>query len=359
MVAARHPADSKPVLGALIAGGLALYGVLANQRRRAATRLAIAGKAEDTHGRRAAWPSEIPKRGWWDILMRVKEDIARNNLSLIAAGAAFYGFLAIPSAIAALIALYGLAFDPADVQRQVQSMQGLLPGDVVTLLSDQLRALTERPAASLGVGLLVSVLIALWSARSATSSMITVLNIAYKEPEKRGFIRLNAISFGLTFGTVIFAVIALAMIALLPAVIDLLPLGSLGKTIASVMRWPILIALVMATLAAIYRFAPSRDEPKWRWVSWGAAIATLLWIVGSALFSVYVAKFASYDKSYGSLGAVVVLLMWLYLSAFAVLLGAELNAEIEHQTARDSTTGRPRPMGQRGATVADSIGRAH
>ena len=166
------------------------------------------------------------------------------------------------------------------------------------------------------------------------------------------------ISFGLTFGTVVFAVIALAMIALLPAVIDLLPLGSLGKTIASVMRWPILIVLVMATLAAIYRFAPSRDEPKWRWVSWGAAIATLLWIVGSALFSVYVAKFASYDKSYGSLGAVVVLLMWLYLSAFAVLLGAELNAEIEHQTARDSTTGRPRPMGQRGATVADSIGKA-
>src|ERR1700731_2204881 len=225
MVAARHPADSKPVLGALIAGGLALYGELANQRRRAATRLAIAGKAEDTHGRRAAWPSEIPKRGWWDILMRVKEDIARNNLSLIAAGAAFYGFLAIPSAIAALIALYGLAFDPADVQRQVQSMQGLLPGDVVTLLSDQLPPLTERPAASLGVGLLVSVLIALWSARSATSSMITVLNIAYKEPEKRSFIRLNAISFGLTFGTVVFAVIALAMIALLPAVIDLLPLG--------------------------------------------------------------------------------------------------------------------------------------
>ena len=209
------------------------------------------------------------------------------------------------------------------------------------------------------MGLIVSVLIALWSARSGTSTMITVLNIAYKEPEKRNFIRLNAISFGLTFGTVVFAVVALGLIAVLPAVIDVLPVGGFGKTIASVARWPILILLVMATLAAIYRFAPSRDEPKWRWVSWGAAIATLLWILGSALFSIYVGKFASYDKSYGSLGAVVVLLMWLYLSAFVVLLGAELNAEIEHQTARDSTTGRPQPMGQRGAKVADSIGKAH
>src|ERR1700730_10437051 len=151
MVAHCRPADSKPVL--------------APRRGRAPPRLVIAGKAEDTHGRRAAWPSEIPKRGWRDILMRVKEDISQNNLSLIAAGAAFYGFLAIPSAIAALIALYGLAFDPGDVQRQVQSMQGLLPGEVVNLLSDQLQSLTSRPASTLGVGLIVSVLIALWSAR--------------------------------------------------------------------------------------------------------------------------------------------------------------------------------------------------
>jgi membrane protein len=207
------------------------------------------------------------------------------------------------------------------------------------------------------VGLIVSVLIALWSARSGTSTMITVINIAYKEPEKRNFIRLNAISLGLTFGAVVFAAIALALIAILPAIVDLLPFGSFGKTIASIVRWPILIVLVTVVLAAIYRFAPSRDEPNWRWVSWGATIATLLWILGSALFSIYVGKFASYDKSYGSLGAVVVLLMWLYLSAFVVLLGAELNAEIEHQTARDSTTGRPQPMGQRGAKVADSIGK--
>jgi membrane protein len=360
MVAAPHPpADSKALLGVLIAGTLTIYGIVANQRHREATTQAIRGEAEDTHGRRAAWPSEIPKRGWRDILMRVKDDISQNNLSLIAAGAAFYGFLAIPSAIAALIALYGLAFDPGDVQRQVQSMQGLLPGEVVKLLSDQLQSLASRPASTLGVGLIVSVLIALWSARSGTSTMITVLNIAYKEPEKRNFIRLNAISLGLTFGAVVFAAIALALIAILPAIVDLLPFGSFGKTIASIVRWPILIVLVTVVLAAIYRFAPSRDEPNWRWVSWGATIATLLWILGSALFSIYVGKFASYDKSYGSLGAVVVLLMWLYLSAFVVSLGAELNAEIEHQTARDSTTGRPQPMGQRGAKVADSIGKVH
>jgi membrane protein len=157
---------------------------------------------------------------------------------------------------------------------------------------------------------------------------------------------------------VLFAVVALALIAVLPAIIDLLPFGGFGKTLAAIIRWPILLALLMVCLAAIYRFAPSREEPRWRWVSWGAVVATVLWIIGSALFSLYVGKFASYDKTYGSLGGVVVLLMWLYLSSFIVLLGAQLNAEIEHQTARDSTTGRQQPMGTRGARVADTVGRA-
>ena len=285
-------------------------------------------------------------------------DVSRTNAMLMASGVAFYAFLAIPSAFAAIVSLYGLVFDPNDVVRQIQAMRGILPGEVIKLLGDQLQSLTSRPRSTLGIGLVLSLSIALWSARSATSSMMSALNIAYEEEEKRGIIQFQLAALGLTAGIVLFAIISLALVAILPAALGLLPFGDFGKEIASALRWPVLVVLVMIGLAALYRFAPSRQEPKWRWVTWGAAIATVLWIAGSALFSIYVGQFASYDKTYGSLGAVVVLLMWLYLTCFAVLLGAELNAEIEHQTARDSTEGAPKPMGRRGAVMADTLGRA-
>jgi membrane protein len=344
--------------GVAIAAAVTAYSVLDARRERRRTVAAAHGGRDDGHGRSAETPGDIPARGWWDILMRVKDDMSQNNLSLIAAGAAFYAFMAIPSALTSLVSLYGLVFNPANVQRQIEGMEGVLPGESVKLISDQLQNIATGSNSKLGIGLIVSLLIALWSARSGTSSMITALNISYGEPEKRSFIRFQAVALGLTAGVVLFAVVALALVAVLPAIIDLLPFGSFGKTIAAIIRWPILLVLLMVCLAAIYRFAPSREEPKWRWVSWGAVIATVLWIIGSALFSLYVAKFASYDKTYGSLGGVVVLLMWLYLSSFVVLLGAQLNAEIEHQTARDSTTGREQPLGTRGAKAADTVGRA-
>jgi membrane protein len=342
----------KPILGALVFVAFAAAAKLArrpsdNSERRGTP--AAPGHGGDPHGRSAESPGEIPRRGWWDILLRVKDEIGRNNLSLIAAGVAFYGFLAIPSGFAALVALYGLAFDPTDVTRQIQALEGILPGDAVKLLSDQLSNLTAHSQTTLGVGLAVSFALAVWSARSATSSLIIGLNIAYKEEEKRSFVRFQIAALGLTLGAVISVALSLALIAVLPAIIDFLPLGPAGKTIAALARWPILVVLVMLGLAALYRYAPCRAEPRWRWVSWGAVAATILWIVGSALFSVYVSKFAAYDKTYGSLGAVVVMLMWLYLSVFAVLVGGQLNAEIEHQTVRDSTTGRPQPLGDRGA----------
>jgi membrane protein len=348
--------DRATLLGLLIAVALTLYGGAAQRRHARHIVAANHGAASDRHGRGAAWPSEIPSRGWWDIALRVKDNISRHNVSLISAGIAFYVFLAIPAGITALVSLYGLVFDPRNVAQQVAAMQGVLPAEVIKLVSDQLQAITARPASTLGVGLVLSVLLAIWSARSAVSALISALNITYEEPERRNFFWLQAISFGLTLGAVVFAVIALALIAVLPAVIDLLPLGEFAKTVTAVARWPILLVLVMLTLAAIYRYAPSRAEPRWRWVSWGAVVATVLWLAGSAAFSIYVGRFATYDKTYGSLGAVVVLLLWLYLTAFVVLLGAELNAEIEHQTARDTTTGRPRPLGQRGARVADTVG---
>jgi membrane protein len=342
--------------GAVIVAALTAYGIFANHKQRQAA--PEKEGAEDGRGRGAGTPSEIPPRGWRDILMRVKDDTSRNNLSLVAAGGAFYAFLAIPSALTALVSLYGLVFNPADVQHQLEAMQGVLPGETIKLISDQLKSISSASGAKLGTGFIISLVVALWGARSATSSLIVALDITYGEQEKRNFIWFQVIALGLTLGAALFGVVALALVAVLPAIIDLLPLGGIGKTVAEVVRWPVLLALLMVMLAAMYRFAPSRREPMWRWVSWGAVLATLLWVIGSALFSLYVGQFATYDKTYGSLGSVVILMMWLYVTCFVILLGAQVNAEIEHQTARDSTTGGPKPMGVRGARAADTVGPA-
>jgi membrane protein len=312
---------------------------------------------ENGHGRSADRPSGIPRRGWWDILKRVATGISEKNLSLAAAGSAYYAFLAIPSALTALIALYGLAFNPADVEGQVTAMRGVMPQQAIQLISVQLKTLTSHSAQTLGIGLAISLLVALWGALWSTTSMMSALNMAYGEEEKRSFVRYYLTAFALTVAAVVFAVVALALIAVLPAAIGMLPFGGFDKMVATIVRWPLLIMLILFALAFLYRYAPSREEPKWRWVSWGAVAAALLWIAGSALFSVYVADFATYNRTYGSLGAVVVLLVWLYVSSYAVLCGAELNAEIEHQTARDSTTGPEEPMGRRGAYMADTLGR--
>ncbi len=319
----------------------------------------MAGTPTETdlaHGREATWPSHIPTRGWRDIALRVYENISRTNLSLIAAGLAFFAFLAIPSALTALVALYGLVFDPAAVGTQIEAMKGIIPGDAIGIISGELTRITSSSDSKLSFALAVSVGIALWSARSGAGSLMSALNIAYEESEKRNVFRFYLDALLLTVCGTVFAIVAVALVAVLPAVIALLPLGPYAKIAAAAARWPVLLALVMASLAAIYRYAPCRERARWRWVSWGAGIATVLWLGGSALFSLYVSSFASYEKSYGSLGAVVALLIWLYVTCFVVLLGAAINAEMEHQTARDSTTGAPKPMGERGATMADTLG---
>lgn len=310
---------------------------------------------EDVRG--ANRPSDIAKHGWWVIFKRVWGDLSEKNVSLIAAGTAFYAFLAIPAAFSALISVYGLLFDPADVEQQVRAMQGAVPADAIGLISGQLKPLSAHSTA-LGIGFVVSMAIALGSASSGTSSIMQALNMVHGEEERRGFIKYYAMALGLTVGMVIFAALALALIAVLPAAIEELPFGGFGNTLAAIARWPVLLVLVMLWLAAIYRLAPSREAPKWRWISAGTVAAALLWIAGSALFSLYVGAFATYNKTYGSLGAVVVLLMWLWVSAYAVLIGATLNAEIERQTRRDNTTGaEPAPMGAHGAEVADAVAR--
>jgi membrane protein len=309
----------------------------------------------DEKGHSAETPRDIPEAGWWSILKRVYASLNSKNLSILAAGVAFYAMLSIFPALAALIAIYGLLADPATVQHQISEVQGLIPAEAQNLIASYLRSITGSSSSKLGIGLLVSTLIALWGARAGIVSLMEALNVTYEEQEKRGFLHYQAFAIGMTVAAIVFGIIALLLIAAIPAITELLPLGHLAKILGIVIPWPVLIVLMSVSLAATYRYAPSREEAKWRWVSWGGVLATIVWLAASAGFSFYVAKFGSYDKTFGSLGAVVVLLTWLYISAYVVLLGACLNAEMERQTARDTTTGRAEPMGERGAKMADTV----
>jgi membrane protein len=307
-------------------------------------------------GRSAERPSEIPARGWRDILWRVWAQIGHDNVSIVAAGVAFYAILAVFPAITAFVSLFGLFADPAAVQEQFASLQGVIPAEAWTLLDDQLSTVLSAEAQSLGIGALVSLLIALYSGGAGVRALMTALNIAYNEDEKRGFVKFYLIAFVFTIGIAMLGLLSIGIIVAVPIVINLAQLGPLAGVAIKLAPWLALAVVVTIALGALYRHGASRAGPQTRWVSWGALAATVLWIGASLLFSVYVANFSSYNQTYGALGAVVVLLMWFWISAFIVLLGAELNAEMEHQTAQDTTTGPPQPMGRRGAFVADHLG---
>ena len=311
---------------------------------------------EADRGRDARTPHQIPKRGWRDILLRTKDQIVADNLSLVAAGVAFYALLAVFPGLAAVVSLYGLLNTGADVVRQFENLAVLMPVEARPVLLDQVRSLAESSDTALGLTVIAGLLFALLSAMKGMKAMITALNIAYNEREKRGFLRLNLVSFILTVAAVVFMVIMLILVVAVPAVIKLLHFSGFAADALSLLRWPVLLLAVLSGLGALYHCAPSRNEARWRWVSWGAAAATLLWLLVSVAFSVYVENFGNYNKVYGSVGALVVLLMWFFISAYAVLLGAELNAEMEHQTEVDTTVGAPKPIGEREAYVADTVG---
>lgn len=311
---------------------------------------------EERRGRDAEQPSEIPKLGWKDILLRTKKRLNQDYISLVSAGVAFYALLAIFPALAAVISIYGLVADPASIEQQITGVMTVLPPEAADILKQQLQSLASKPAAGLGIGVVIGILLALWSAAKGIKALLQGLNIAYSEHERRGVLKLNAMALLLTFGGVVFAIVALGLIAVLPAVVNLLHLQGIIATAVTWLSWPLLLVAVMVALAVVYRYGPSREQPRWRWLNLGVIVATTLWLVGSFLFSVYVTNFGSYSKTYGSVGAIVILMLWFFLSAYAILLGAELNAEIEHQTARDSTTGPEQPLGSRGAKMADTVG---
>ena len=307
-------------------------------------------------GREAGTPKDIPARGWKDILWRVKGQIKEDRLSIIAAGVAFYGLLAVFPGLIALVAIYGLAFDPAQVEQQVGALRGVLPPQAAEVLLGQLHDLTTTDSTALGFGAIAGILLALWSASAGMRTLMEALNVAYDEDEKRGMIAFYGTALLLTLGAIFGTVVAISLVVAMPVALNFLGLGDALKWLISIGGIVILVITVMSGLAITYRFGPSRKTPQWRWVSWGAVIATLLWILGSVLFSIYVTRFGNYNETYGSVGAIVILLMWFLLSSYAVLIGAEVNAEMERQTRKDTTSGGEKPMGGRGAYAADTVG---
>jgi membrane protein len=276
-----------------------------------------------------------------------------------AASVTFYALLALFPAIGALISIYGIFLNPANIGKQLAALASFVPSSGMQLVEAQIAALTAKNGGALGLAAIISLGVSLWSANSGIKSLFGALNVVYHEHEKRSFVKLTLISFAFTLGTIGFVIIALFTVVAVPIILNFLGLGaSSSALLLSLARWPVMLMVVSAALAIIYRYGPSRTYARWEWVSWGGAAAAVLWVIVSLLFSFYVANFNNYDKTYGSLGAVVGFMTWMWLSVTVILLGAELNAEMEHQTTRDSTTGSPLPMGTRGARMADTLGKA-
>lgn len=310
----------------------------------------------DTHGRRAKSPLQIGWRGWWQIGRRVIENIKRHNISLIAAGVALFMMLAIFPALNIAVSLYAFFASPASILAHLEPLQQLLPAQAYEILTAQLTELSDEQGATFNFTLIASLVVGFWVARKGARAVITACNVVYDEYEQRSFIGLMAVSIVFTVIGV-FGFVALALLAiLLPIALDIMPLGSFIESFMGFLRWPIMAVLFILVLQCIYRFAPDRKNAKWRWVSVGAVIATAAWIVASIGFTIYVQNFSNFNETYGAIGSVIVLILWFYISALVVLVGAEINAEMEHQTEVDSTVGEDKPMGERGAYVADTLG---
>jgi membrane protein len=310
---------------------------------------------EELPGIHAEKPTEIPWRGWKQILKRAWAEHRADNMPIIAGGVAFFGFLSIFPALIALISIYGLVASPETVAQQVENLSAQLPQDAAALIKDQLTSIVQNSGSALTVSLVVSILAALWSASGGIGNLITAVNLAYDEVETRNFIKLKLSSLALTLGAIVFVIITFGLVAVVPAVLQALPLGNVGTILAQVVRWALLLGVFAGSLAVLYRVAPDRDAPRFRWVSLGSVIVTVAWALVSVGFALYVNNFGSYDKTYGTIAGVIVLMLWLYLTCYLVLLGAEINSEAEHQTAHDTTRGEPQPMGTRDAKMADTL----
>jgi membrane protein len=307
-------------------------------------------------GRHAESPTAIPAKGWKDIGFRLKDEIAEDRVGLIAAGVAFYGLLALFPAITAILAIGGLLVEPNQIVEQLSSLSGIVPEAVMEIITKQATAVAGSREGGLGLAAVFGIGLAIYSASKGMASLMDGMNVAYDEEEDRGFIRLKLETLGLTIFLIIGLLVALAAMIGVPIALNTFDLGPFAETLGTILVVTAILGLSMVGLAVLYRYGPSRDAPQVKWVSLGAFAACIIWLVGSTGFAFYVANFGSYNESFGTLGGVVILLMWLWISAFIVMLGAELNAEIEAQTRHDTTVGRDMPMGARDAKKADELG---
>lgn len=305
-------------------------------------------------GAGASEPTEVPARGWWQILRRAWREQGQDNVSILAGAVAYFSFLSIFPALIAAISIWGIAADPGTVVSQAESFLSQLPDDASSIVTDQLESVASGASGALSLGVAVTIVLALWSASGGMGTMIKAINIAYDETDERGLVRGRALSLALTIGAIAFVLLALGLVAVLPAVLGVVDLGPVTRFLVLVGRWVVLAAAILVALAILYRVAPDRDDAKFRWVSAGALVAAVGWLLASAGFSLYVSNFGSYNETYGAVAGAAILLLWLYLSAFIVLMGAEINAEAERQTRRDTTRGEERPRGQRNAVAADT-----
>jgi membrane protein len=313
------------------------------------------GGAPARPGEQAAVPTQIPARGWLQVTKRAFKESSVDNVGILSGGIAYAGFLALFPALIAGISLFGIVADPETIARQTNGLLVALPESAQPLLRDQITSLTASSGGALGFGFVLSILLALWSASSGTSSLMTAINIAYDEEESRNFLKLRGTALLLTLGAIVFMLLTLGLVAVVPAVLNALELGTLINVGVEIVRWTLLLVLIVVALGILYRTAPDRDAPQFKWTSVGAVVAAVLFLLASFAFSLYVNNFGSYNKTYGALAGVVVLLLWLYLTAYIVLLGAEINAESEKQTKQDTTKGPAAPMGERGAEAADTL----
>lgn len=355
----------------LVAGALGVLGYAATLQRRAnrsaRTAAALDAALDDGDagavrygdagiGRAAATPTDIPARGWWDVMVRIYGNISEHRVLAIGAGVTFYAILALFPTLAAFVSLFGLFTEPTVVLSEIDKLRGVVPDSGIEVISTQVQRISGSTNASLSLAFFSSLALAMWSSNAGMKALFDALNIVYVEREKRGFLLLNAISLLFTAGAILVMLGAVAAVIVLPIVLHHVPeIG--GETLVRVTRWPVMFLVLSLALALLYRFGPSRQNARWRWLSPGSLGAAACWIAASMGFSWYAANFADYNETYGSLGAIIAFMIWIWISVVVILVGAELNAETEHQTARDTTTGAPLPVGMRGATMADTLGK--
>ncbi|MFP5384797.1 MAG: YihY/virulence factor BrkB family protein [Bacteriovoracia bacterium] len=314
-------------------------------------------KREDQdRGRNAESPRHIPYQGWKDVMKRVKSEVKSDRLSLVSAAMAYYALFAFVPSLTAIVLMYAWISDPSEIQQHMSAVSEFLPKEAQTIISDQLGQLSGQASGALRLGVIGALLIALWSASKGSKAIIEAMNIIYDEKEERGFFKLNFFALGMTLLAALLGILAIGVLVVVPAVMSFLDFVPFMGFIIQTVSWILLLAIFSFFLSFAYRFGPNRSNAKWKWVSSGAVISSVLWAIVSALFSWYAQEFGNFNKTYGSLGAIIVLMMWFYLSSFVILLGGEINAELEHQTKKDSTEEPDQPMGERNAYVADTLG---